>query len=182
MYELETLSFLVRLDTHLQRVLYLKVKMRNALKFRTDGGSRGNPGPSASAVYFPDAHDGLGFFLGTSRTNNEAEAAALLHGLKYAIEHGYDSVDVCCDSTLIVNQATGKWAVRSENMQKFMDEIQVLLYKLDNPKLTYIPREENREADWVVNQVLNKFEEGERLVCPTYFKIPWSRPSSTPVP
>ena len=47
----------------------------------SDGGSRGNPGPAALGVYIETLDVAFGEFLGT-KTNNEAEYAAIVAGLK----------------------------------------------------------------------------------------------------
>lgn len=47
----------------------------------SDGGSRGNPGPAALGVYIETLDKAFGEFLG-NKTNNEAEYAAIVAGLK----------------------------------------------------------------------------------------------------
>ena len=89
-----------------------------------DGGSRGNPGPSACAyVYVEDDRvvwsDGI--FLGT-QTNNYAEYKGLLHLLRTLADEGISGVTIYCDSLLVVNQVTGKWNVKHEVLKPFANE------------------------------------------------------------
>lgn len=135
------------------------------LRFNTDGGSRGNPGPSASAVYFPDRGDGIGVYIGPSSTNNEAEASALILGVEYAFANGYDAIDVRCDSQLIVNQVLGRWAIKAPTMVPLMKTIHAMLGRLAGYQIRYVPREQNKEADSIVNKVLDRVQQGEELLC-----------------
>lgn len=137
----------------------------STLSFNTDGGSRGNPGAAASAVYFPPTNYGLGRYIGPHKTNNEAEAEALIIGLEHALENGYERVSVCCDSKLVVMQSLRKWSVKSSNMAPLMSKIWGLLLLLDGYTIKHIPREQNNEADALVNQVLDGVAEGRISTC-----------------
>ena len=63
----------------------------------TDGGSRGNPGPSAYGVVLANEEGKVlkqtARFLGEG-TNNEAEYRGLIAGLSLALEIGADEVEV----------------------------------------------------------------------------------------
>jgi ribonuclease HI len=86
----------------------------------TDGGSRGNPGPSALGVVLCDEHGGIvaehAEFLGEG-TNNEAEYRAILRALELAAARGAAEVAVFSDSELVVRQLTGVYRLREPRMK-----------------------------------------------------------------
>ena len=81
----------------------------------TDGGSRGNPGPSASGYVIMNSNkeviDSGGEYLGIT-TNNQAEYQAVRLALEKAIERGYENIDFNLDSMLVVNQMKGVYSVK----------------------------------------------------------------------
>lgn len=141
------------------------------ITFHCDGGSRGNPGPSSCGVYFDGTNQGIGMYAGDYRTNNEAEALALLMGLDYATEHGHTDVVVFSDSKLIVNQTNGVWAVKAPTMLPLMDRIHNSIFYLRSFQITYVPRANNTQADYICNEILDLAEKGNKLTCPTSIEI-----------
>ena len=86
----------------------------------TDGGSRGNPGPAASAFVL-EAEDGTvldarGETIGVA-TNNVAEYRALVAGLERAVDAGVDELEVVSDSELLVKQMRGEYKVKNAALQ-----------------------------------------------------------------
>ena len=79
-----------------------------------DGGSRGNPGPSAYGAVLKDAHTGEviaeeGTTIGVA-TNNVAEYSGLIAGLRLAEAYAPDAeIDVRMDSKLVVEHMLGRW-------------------------------------------------------------------------
>lgn len=125
-----------------------------------DGGSRGNPGPAAGA-YFIDGVKSDGKFLGEA-TNNEAEYWAVILALK-KVKHlfGKEKIfkmefEIRSDSELLVNQLSGNYKVEEENLQKLFMEIWNLKIDFGEIKFVHIPREKNKEADKMVNQILDR--------------------------
>jgi len=124
-----------------------------------DGGSRGNPGPSAigSVIKWSDKMDSLrGEYIGL-KTNNEAEYAALIWTLRYLNYVGVKKVTIFSDSQLIVNQFNGKWAA-SDRMGALLSIAKEVSESFDCILLTWIPREQNAEADKLVNEALDAYE------------------------
>jgi len=131
----------------------------------TDGGSRGNPGQAAVGMVFCDASGQIlkkfGEYLGDALTNNEAEYRAVIFALKkFKAIFGKDEakqaeVQIRSDSELLVNQMSGRYKIENENIQKFFIEIWNL--KVDFGSVTFkaIPREQNKEADKLVNEALD---------------------------
>ncbi|HOM78029.1 MAG TPA: ribonuclease HI family protein [bacterium] len=125
----------------------------------TDGGSRGNPGPSAAGIVLYNSKNEVvrkgGKYLGNG-TNNEAEYQALLIGLKTAIQEGVKNLDCVLDSELIVKQMKGLYKIKSPNLQKFSMEIKKLEKNFDSIDYKHVGREKNSEADAMVNLALDK--------------------------
>ena len=59
------------------------------------------------------------------------------------------------DSELVVNQLNGKYKILEEGLQPLFLEVWNLKIDFKNVSFNYIPREENKEADKLVNQALN---------------------------
>ncbi|HSS81581.1 MAG TPA: reverse transcriptase-like protein [Gaiellaceae bacterium] len=127
-------------------------------RLSTDGGSRGNPGPSAYG-YVLEAEDGTvldarGEAIGTA-TNNVAEYRGLLAGLEAALERGVDEVEVISDSELLVNQMRGEWKIKNDTLRELVDEANALADKLKRVTYTAVRREHNELADRLVNEALD---------------------------
>lgn len=123
----------------------------------TDGGSRGNPGPAATGyLLYEDGKlvDSSGDYLGTA-TNNFAEYTALISGLKMALKHGVTELTCKLDSELVVNQLNGKYKVKHEAIKPLHAAVKEQAAKFSKVVFTHVLRSENREADRVVNEVLD---------------------------
>jgi ribonuclease HI len=129
------------------------------LVIHIDGGSRGNPGPAAAGVVIRTADDDTvihtaGVFLGRG-TNNFAEYSALLEGLRRATTLGATDVKVFSDSELLVKQLRGEYRVKNENLRPLFEEANQLASTFDSFDIAHVRREENRQADALVNKALN---------------------------
>lgn len=130
-----------------------------AVKLFADGGSRGNPGPSASGYALLRADDTIieqgGVYLGIT-TNNQAEYQALKVGLERARVHGIDAVDVYMDSMLVVNQMKGIFKVKNRDLWPIHQGIKEMLPAFSHISFNHVPRERNKIADGEVNIVLDR--------------------------
>jgi ribonuclease HI/pterin-4a-carbinolamine dehydratase len=128
------------------------------IKMFADGGSRGNPGPSASGYVLLDMHDKViarnGTFLGET-TNNQAEYHSLKSGLEDAYNRGAEYVHVYMDSQLVINQMKGSYKVRHAGLKPVYQEILGIAAKFEDVSYTHVPRELNKAADAMVNKVLD---------------------------
>lgn len=142
----------------------MKKEYKNKIIVYTDGGSRGNPGNAALGVVIEGVGSEkkyYGEFLGCL-TNNEAEYKAVIFALKKLKQLlGREKlkqveIEVRLDSELLVNQLNGRYKIEEKNLQLLFMEIWNL--KFDFPKIVFkhIPREENKEADVLVNKVLDE--------------------------
>lgn len=138
------------------------------LYINTDGGSRGNPGPMAIGVVFYDS-DGQAIHqykqcIGDG-TNNEAEYRAIIQALKilkksdWFVSNNLSGKEVICrlDSQLVVEQVNGRYKVKKDHLGKFIAEIKELLSDMKlKISFIYVPREQNKLADKLVNEALDQ--------------------------
>lgn len=128
------------------------------LEIYTDGGSRGNPGPAAAAVVIRDAKGqpilAASYFLGKA-TNNVAEYKALVMALEAAGKCDAGDIAIHMDSELIVRQITGEYRVKDPTLAVLYEQAQRLLLKFDNWTIKHVRREQNKQADTLVNKALN---------------------------
>ena len=128
------------------------------LTVNVDGGARGNPGPAAAAAVVRDPAGEIlaerSERIGTA-TNNVAEYEALLLGLELAKELRATEVEVIGDSELIARQVRGEYKVRDPNLQPLHDRVSEALAPFDGWTIRNVPREENAEADRLVNEALD---------------------------
>lgn len=137
--------------------------MTQKLLLFTDGGSRGNPGPAGCGIFIADENMNplkkWYRFLGET-TNNIAEYTAIKIGIEKCIEMGATEIEARADSKLVIEQLSGNFKIKNENLRKIFLEIQEILADW-NGKITYIhiPREQNKEADRLSNVAMDKWME-----------------------
>ena len=139
---------------------YNKIHMDRIVIY-TDGGSRGNPGPSALGVFLDTLNVRYGEFLGNG-TNNEAEYAAILSGMKRveeiigAARARETHLECRMDSELAMRQLTGRYRVKHPRMKHWFDLIQSEKAHFAQVSFHHVPRKENAEADRMVNEALDR--------------------------
>jgi ribonuclease HI len=128
----------------------------------TDGGARGNPGPSgAGAVVYKgkkkvaDVSEYLGH-----RTNNWAEYEALILALEAAREalgKSVPGVEVRMDSELIVRQMQGVYKVKNPDLKvKHMRVREIIMESFPGIIFSHVRRELNKEADALANDAMDR--------------------------
>lgn len=124
----------------------------------TDGGSRGNPGPSAAGyVIMNPQHEVIdqgGEYVGIT-TNNQAEYQGVRVGLEKALTLGIHRVRFCLDSMLVVNQMNGIYKIKNRELWPIHERIRMLMTHFDKVTFTYVHREFNQLADSMVNKTLD---------------------------
>src|SRR5439155_1375565 len=80
-------------------------------------------------------------------TNNEAEYTAIIRGLEEALKLGCKEVVVKGDSQLAVMQLQGKYRVTKPNLRPLHRRVEELAKEFDRIEISWIPREQNKEAD-----------------------------------
>lgn len=145
-------------NTRLQSGVSYANKKRGDITIYSDGGSRGNPGPSAAGYVIKDSDDGLiyegGVYLGIT-TNNQAEYHGVRLGLEKAKELGAKSVEFYVDSMLVVNQLNGQYVIRNRELWPIHERIKELISQFDKVVFRHVKREFNQQADSMVNKILD---------------------------
>lgn len=128
------------------------------VKVFADGGSRGNPGPSASGYVVLDIEDRVlaeaGVYLGIT-TNNQAEYTALKLALEACHKLGAAEVQVYMDSMLVVNQMKGIFKISNRDLWPIHEAIKQLVAQFKHVSFQHVPREFNKLADAQVNLALD---------------------------
>jgi ribonuclease HI/pterin-4a-carbinolamine dehydratase len=141
-----------------------EVGVDKEVKLFSDGGSRGNPGPSAAGYVLIDMQDEVivknGLYLGIT-TNNQAEYQGLKLGLDEAKKRGVRVVNVYLDSLLVVNQMKGIFKIKNRDLWPIHQAITEELKDFQHVTFTHVPREFNQLADRMVNDILNDTDRGE---------------------
>jgi ribonuclease HI len=129
------------------------------IKMFADGGSRGNPGPSASGFAIFDMADKLvvkkSLYLGIT-TNNQAEYQSLKLGLEEALRMRVRIVHVHMDSLLVVNQMLGIFKVKNRDLWPIYTAIKELAGQFKSVTFRHVPRALNKVADAAVNEALDE--------------------------
>ncbi|MFT5849458.1 MAG: ribonuclease HI [Patiriisocius sp.] len=128
----------------------------------TDGGARGNPGPSGIGVQILDDQNEvmseLSEFIGEA-TNNVAEYTAVKRALEHMLTLFEDSkamqVDFMLDSQLVERQLNGAYKVKDATLKTFVDAIKKLNDEFAAVTFTHVRREENKEADRLANEAMD---------------------------
>jgi ribonuclease HI len=125
----------------------------------TDGGSRGNPGPSALGVVIKtpagETLAAYGEYLGV-QTNNYAEYMAILSALRKAKELGAETVEMRMDSELAVRQLTGEYKVKNQGLAAIYLRVHNEVIGFRKVSFHHVRRELNTEADAEVNKSLDR--------------------------
>lgn len=131
----------------------------NTLTIFSDGGSRGNPGPSAAGyIVLNGAQEVIaqgGEYLGIT-TNNQAEYHGVRIGLERAIELKYKRVDFKIDSMLVVNQMKGYYKIKNRELWPIHERICELMKQFEKVTFNHVMREFNQLADGMVNKTLDE--------------------------
>lgn len=157
------------------------------MKFKIfcDGGARGNPGNAGIGISIkyevlslPAGKAGtkkeekVSKYIGTA-TNNQAEYRAVIEALNWLIAYRQSLIangkeaeeeieaEFFLDSQLVVEQLNQRYKLKNEGLKPLFWQIRKLMMKLGSRiTFVYIPREQNKEADRLVNEAIDK--EGKR--------------------
>ena len=128
------------------------------MKLYSDGGSRGNPGPSASGFVLMDMKNNIidrnGEYLHIT-TNNQAEYHSLVIALERALQLGAKTVHVYMDSLLVIKQLKREYRVKNEDLRSAFNKANSLVAQFEVVYFNHVPRELNKLADAEVNRILD---------------------------
>lgn len=155
------------------------------LQVEADGGSRGNPGVAGYGALVRDPRSGEVLLtdakpLGKA-SNNVAEYSGLIAGLRLArMVDPAAKVHVLMDSKLVVEQMSGRWKIKHEDMRRLAAEAREVL---PPAQVTYqwIPRARNKDADQLSNEAMDAGARGGQWDAGAS-RIPVSAPRAESVP
>lgn len=135
-----------------------EITSNDVLTIYSDGGSRGNPGPSAAGFVIVNDKQELveqgGEYLGIT-TNGIAEYHGVRLGLERALELGYKRLDFRVDSMMVVNQMNGVYTIKNRELWPIHERIRGLIRQFEMVKFSHVKREFNQLADGIVNKTLD---------------------------
>ena len=131
----------------------------NSVTINVDGASRGNPGPAGIGYIIHD-HTGRiiergGEFIGFA-TSRMAEYYAMRKGVERAIELGLKSVKFISDSLMVVNQLSGIFSLKNQDILPIYKDILAKMDQFDAVSFKHVPRSENTLADEEANRAIDR--------------------------
>lgn len=126
-----------------------------------DGGARGNPGKAAVGVVIKSGSKVVAAFgraIGEA-TNNVAEYQGVIAAWEFLQTQKIraKTMRFFLDSTLVARQLAGLYKIKQEHLRKLFLHVKLLEQKVGGQvSYTVIPREQNQEADFEVNQALDQ--------------------------
>lgn len=133
------------------------------ITLHTDGGARGNPGPSGAGIVIEK--DGIlveemAVFLG-HQTNNWAEYEALALALQkthelLVAESSETTVEAFLDSELVVKQLNGQYRVREETLKPQFEKVKKGAQHFKKVEYIHVRREKNKDADRLANEAMDR--------------------------
>lgn len=129
----------------------------------TDGAARGNPGPGAIAFLIKDKDKNKIFSHGEKigiATNNIAEYKAVIAALEWLCQNKEkikdSTISFFLDSKLVCSQINGIFKIKDSNLRMLLFKVREKEAELKcNIFYSYIPREQNKEADKIANLALD---------------------------
>ena len=131
----------------------------------SDGGSRGNPGPSAIGVVLCDPEGKIvaetAECIGAG-TNNKAEYRAMLKALELARLHKATRLLCHGDSELIIFQLQGRYRIKDAQLKVLAEKVKSAAGAFEAVTWKQVPREHPMiaRADKLLNQALNRAKQG----------------------
>lgn len=146
-------------ESQLEAIVDKETTKITEVQLYADGGSRGNPGPSASGYVLLDMGNQVvlraGQYLGVT-TNNQAEYQALKLGLEHALSDFHaQEIHVYMDSMLVVNQMKNIFKIKNRELWPIHNACVELVKKFHKVSFDHVPRELNKLADEEVNKAMD---------------------------
>ncbi len=131
----------------------------------TDG--RAEPNPGLGTYGFVVYEGGRRIYsehglAGREVTNNYAEYYCLIKALEHLATRRDEEITVFSDSTLLVNQMSGKWRFKRGNYSDKYLRAKELAASFPRLEFEWVPREKNSEADELTNIAFAQFRDQRR--------------------
>lgn len=129
----------------------------------SDGGARGNPGPSGCGFLIQDENKKVLFegsiYIGET-TNNQAEYQALYLGLekiKALSSSEVERIDCYLDSELVVKQLKKEYKMKNPELRIWFDKINILNMQFGYCiNFHHVMRQQNKKADQLANEAMDR--------------------------
>jgi ribonuclease HI len=153
-------------DKQMEAIVAKETTILTEVQLYADGGSRGNPGPSASGYVLLDMAGRIvmkqGQYLGVT-TNNQAEYQALKLGLEHALrDYQAREVHVYMDSMLVINQMKNIFKIKNRELWPIHNACLELVKQFHKVSFDHVPRELNKLADTEVNKAMDEALRGSQ--------------------
>jgi len=156
--KIDAYTFFKENQTELEKAK-LSIDVSQTYNLFTDGACKGNPGTGGAGYAIFDLNGKEMYtnsvYLGES-TNNIAEYAAIVYGIKSAIHLGIKRLEVYSDSELAIRQIKGENRVMDQVLLIYHKEALNLIAKLENVTINWIPRDSNKYADKLAKMGIEK--------------------------
>jgi len=96
-----------------------------------------------------------------------AEYTSVLRALALAEELGAREVELLLDSKLIVEQLAERWRVKDAKLVPLNAEARARLARFGRWAATHVPRAQNKQADALCNEAIDRVQAGGRAVVVT---------------
>lgn len=131
----------------------------NSIIINVDGASRGNPGPAGIGYIIHDNTGKIieqgGEFIGFA-TSRMAEYFAMRKGVERALELGYKTVRFVSDSLMVVNQLSGIFSIKNQDIMPIYKDILEKIAQFEAVSFKHVSRSENAVADREANEAIDK--------------------------
>lgn len=139
-----------------------------------DGSSRMNSAGAGIVILSPKAvKTKMAVTFSHRYTNNRAEFEALVTGLRTLKDMGVTRVQAFRDSQWVVSQISGEYRGTSPLALAINTTLRELISSFEQCDVSYVPREENQQADYLAQQASSKDPDGfdENVIHISSFKL-----------
>jgi ribonuclease HI len=115
---------------------------------------------AAGVLYNADTGETVAHFadeVPAPKTVPEAEYMAAIRGLLMAEREGYKLIHLMTDSELVANQYNRVYTCSADNLRPLLRQMRAVAARLFRVEVSWIPREENFEADALAKGVIDGF-------------------------
>lgn len=126
------------------------------LEIYIDAASAGNPGPSGIGIFIKGEghHIKISEYIGEAN-NHVAEFKALIRGLEEAVKLDSQLVSMRSDSKIVVSSVEKEYA-KNEEYKPYLERALQLIGQIDLFFIKWIPDNQNKAADALAREAIQK--------------------------
>lgn len=129
------------------------------IRLYTDAAVKGNPGPAGVGILIVHSNrqTQLALPLNNQWNNHQAEFQSVIKALKWLVKNKYNNeMTFCYTDSQIVAQSVEKQYAKDTCFQKYVAEILDLMTHFSYISIEWIPESQNKGADNLARQALQK--------------------------